>query len=101
MRIFVLAGFMAVAACGPFTPLPPHTFTSDPLYAGSNRVQVDVSSDISAEECEALLENYSSMAGSEGQVSVHKPSAKLEGTSAPWCVDNRDGEGVRWNDTLF
>lgn len=101
MRVIPLIGLLVCAGCGSSTPLPDHTYTSDPLSAGSNRVQVVVTSDINRAECQDLISQYSSMAGGEGQVSVHKPSASLGGRSAPWCVDNKDGTKVRFNDALF
>ena len=101
MRAHALVGLALCSGCGSSTPLPPHTYSSDPLYAGSNRVQVDVAEDITRDECIALISQYSTMAGDDGQVSVHKPSVALAGQSAPWCLDNMDGEGARFNDELF
>lgn len=95
--------FVAVLAggCDSADQLPAHSVSEEPLTQGSARLQVDAPAEITREECEALVRHYRDRAGTDGQVSVHKPSEALAGQPAPWCVDNLDGAGVRFNDGLF
>jgi hypothetical protein len=86
--------------------LPDHTVASDrPIGlkgSGSRRVEVHVTDGgITKEQCKALLKKYAGRAGSNGQVSVRKPSRKLGGELQPWCVDNRDGSRIIFNDFYF
>jgi hypothetical protein len=60
-----------------------------------------VRTDISRADCEALIDEYRSIAGPTGQVAVRKPSPKLEGQVLPWCVENKDEQGIFYNDDFF
>lgn len=101
MRSLVCIAAMVLISCEGSSPLPDHQMSADPLGAGRNRVQVNASGEITRSECEALIKEYSTQAGSDGQVSVYKPSTKLSGKPAPWCVENFDGAGIRFNDNFF
>ena len=94
---------ITLTACGTTNAdLPEHDVDISALGAkDGQRVQVNVNSDISKEQCITLIDAYKSKAAPDGQVSVHKPSQMLEGQVAPYCVENFDGAGVRFNDTLF
>lgn len=101
----VLAGLafpmLFTAGCNSGPPLPDHTVDRQPLYDNNARVTVRVHTNISQAECEALIEEYRSIAGPTGQVAVRKPSAKLEGQVLPWCVENQDGRGITFNTDFF
>jgi len=92
---------LLISACSSGPPLPDHTVDRQPLYDNNARVTVKVRSDISPVECEALIDEYRSIAGPTGQVAVRKPSPKLEGRLLPWCVENQDEPGVRYQTDLF
>jgi len=102
--LFVLASSLALlaSACSdPRADLPSHTTEISSLEPkAGKRVQVNVVSDISREECLALIEAYRGEGAPDGQVSVHKPSTLpvLRGHSVPWCVENFDGKGIYFND---
>lgn len=89
------------AGCSSGPPLPEHTVDREALYDNNARVTVRVSTDISQAECEALIDEYRSIAGPTGQVAVRKPSAKLEGQVVPWCVENLDEPGIFYHDYSF
>lgn len=97
---YVMA-LLLISACSSGPPLPDHTVTREPLYDNNARVTVKVRSDISRAECEALIDEYRSIAGPTGQVAVRKPSSKLEGRMLAWCVENQDEPGVFFNDHFF
>lgn len=120
LRSYLPLAFLAlVSACGvsPDTPdkvgatatetsdlvdLPEHSVDITPLEPRRGaRVEIKVSSDISREQCEHLIKRYRQSGAPDGQVSVHKPSEILEGAVVPWCVENFDGAGIRWNDNMF
>ncbi len=103
MKPLFAAAYLALCACGSGgPPLPQHSVSTDSLEPrAGERVQIDVTKDISKEQCEALLDRYREKAEPGGQVSVRKPSDKLGGQSLPWCVDNLEGEGVTYNDMFF
>gem|GEM_PF-6153312 len=90
-----------ISNCSSVPPLPDHSVDRQPLYDNNARVTVRVRTDISRDECEALIDEYRTIAGPTGQVAVRKPSAKLEGQVLPWCVENQDEPGVRYNTDLF
>ncbi|WP_350138203.1 hypothetical protein [Parasphingopyxis sp.] len=52
-------------------------------------------------ECEALIDTYRSRAGTDGQVSMRMPSAKLGGQILPWCVNNLDHTDITYDHSLF
>ncbi len=88
--------------------LPGHIVASDtPLRSkgiGVRRIYIHVSDpDITKEQCKALLRHYADRAGRNGQVAIHKPTYKFgqNGALQPWCVDNRDGSDILFNDYLF
>lgn len=98
----LVAGFasLLMAGCNAASEsLPEHKVEVTNLFEGQ-RVQVNVSADITREQCIALIENYKGDANG-GQVSVHKPAPAMQGELSPWCYYNFDGEGVRFNDTIF
>jgi len=97
MRAISLILAAALAACGSGTP--DHTIEETPLVEGK-RIQIDVAKDITREECIALILENREKANPNGQVSVHKFNKAL-GRLSPWCVDNLDGEGVKFNDFGF
>lgn len=97
----VLATFVLVG-CAPEQELPEHSVEMSSLAPKSgSRVQVSVRSEISEADCSNLIERYRSDGSPDGQVSVHMPSALLNGTMAPWCVENFDGSGIKFNRTMF
>ena len=101
----VLAGLalplLVSAGCSSGPPLPDHSVDREPLYDNNARVTVRVRGDISRAECEALIDEYRSIAGPTGQVAVRKPSPKLEDRMLPWCVENKDEPGIFYNDHSF
>ena len=106
LSVLVLVSLCAaVTACSPNMPeLPAHVVAADsPLPPREGRrVQIDSSdADLTREECSALIEAYRDRAAPDGQISVHKPSQILDGKLTPWCVENFDGKGVRFNDNMF
>lgn len=85
-------------------PLPPHQVASNTSLAPKKgrRIEIHVrDSNLTKEQCKALIANYRSQAAPDGQVSVHKTSTLLGGELLPWCVENFDGRGVTFNDALF
>ncbi len=83
---------LALAACAPgcspepSTLVPPHTVADDTSLAPKDGRRIQLNSQdeaLTANDCRALIDAYRSKAGSEGQVSVHKPSKKLQGIDAP------------------
>lgn len=92
---------LVLSGCSSGPPLPEHTVDREALYENNAQVFVQVTTDISQTECEALIDEYRSIAGPNGQVAVRKPSPELKGQVVPWCVDNQDGAGVFLNDALF
>lgn len=105
--VSALAAFALTSACGdssvsPPAELPTHTSETSSLAPRTGkRVALTVTNDISRDECRALINAYRREGAPDGQVVVHKPSAALGGQSLPWCVENYDGEGIRFNDELF
>lgn len=97
MRHLVLSLTAALAACGP--DLPEHALKESALVDGQ-RIQIDVATDISRDECVALIVENQDKAKPNGQVSVHKFN-KAFGRLAPWCVENFDGQGVTFNEYGF
>ena len=101
LRVLLSAGaslcvFLA-SGCG--QRLPDHKVETNPLAMHSGmRVQITVNQEITKDQCIALIERYRSRGSPDGQVSVRKPSVKLDGAPSPWCVDNFDGRGVFFND---
>jgi hypothetical protein len=93
----------ALAACGsePSVKLPPHTIETSELSAKDLRLQINVTTAVTDEECEALIAKYRYSAGPGGQISVHMPSSALNGEIAPFCVENFDGKGILFNRSLF
>lgn len=89
-RVLAVLAFplLASAGCSSGPPLPDHSVDREPLYDNNARITVRVRTDINRAECEALIDEYRSIAGPTGQVAVRKPSAKLEGRLLPWCVEN-------------
>lgn len=81
-----------------------HTVISNTTLAPKDGRRIEIHVDdslLTKEECILIIEQYSEKAGKEGQVSVHKPGSKLfEGVMVPWCVNNKDGEGVIFNDVF-
>lgn len=92
---------LVASGCSSDPPLPEHTVDRQPLYENNARVTVRVHTEIKRAECEALIDEYRSIAGPTGQVAVRKPSAKLQDQVVPWCVDNQDGRGVFFNNAFF
>jgi hypothetical protein len=101
-RFAFLAG-SALAACSNGTiALPEHSVERSSLAPKEGeRVQIKVTRDISKDECSALIERYRAEGAPDGQISVRKPSKKLKGMAAPWCVENFDNSSVVFNDSLF
>lgn len=98
---FVL-GAVVLAGCGP--ELPPHVVADDTSLApiDGRRVRLSSSdSDLTKDQCVALINAYRKKAGPEGQVSVHKPSKILKGALAAWCIENFDGRGVVFQTDFF
>jgi hypothetical protein len=83
------------AVSGKTQPLPKHTVHVSPLPDGK-RVEVDVHSIITKEQCKELISMYMPLGGPDGQVSVHIPG-HFTNQLAPWCVYNFDGQGVTFN----
>ncbi len=84
--------------------LPKHLVAENTPLAPKDgrRIEIRVdNADLSKAECKSLIQAYTKKAGSEGQVSVHKPSPKWQNETLPWCVDNMDGKGVFFNDDFF
>jgi len=102
LKWIFLGSIFALAACGEAPELPEHTVEETSLAPRQGqRVQVNVSADISRAECEQLINRYRSDGAPDGQVGVNKPSAKLGGSLAPWCIENFEGDGITFNDSLF
>ncbi len=103
LAVLVSLSFLSVAGVKA-DQLPEHVVASDKriglAHSTARRVELHVAGDTSKEQCIALLKAYADRAGPNGQVSVRKPSEKWGGM-APWCVDNRDGSPVIFNDSLF
>ena len=83
-------------------PLPEHGILSRSNLAPRDgyRVQIKTSNaELTKAECRQLINHYRSQAGNEGQVSVHKPDTRFpnDPSLSPWCVDNIDGRGIRFN----
>lgn len=97
MRAWVVGVALLLAACG--SDLPDHTVEASELVEGQ-RIQIDVASDITREECIALILENREKAKPNGQVSVHKFN-KAFGRLAPWCVENFDGNNVQFNEFGF
>jgi hypothetical protein len=72
----------------------------EPFFKGGVQVQVLVDVIITRGECRQLIAAYRKRAKG-GQVSVHRPVDSHSSGRAPWCVDNFDGRGVTFNETLF
>ncbi|QEY32682.1 hypothetical protein EVJ50_11060 [Synechococcus sp. RSCCF101] len=99
----------ALLATGVPIELPPHTATEEPLQPSGRRIVVRVDrTEISREQCRALIAAVRHRAGADGQVIVQKPSRAIQrmhpdaptpDTVVPWCVDNLDGDGVVFTDT--
>ena len=102
-KLFAFLAGSALAACSNGTiALPEHSVERSSLAPKEGeRVQVEVTRDISKNECSALIERYREEGSPEGQVSVRKPSKMLKGRSTPWCIENFDGKGIVFNDGLF
>jgi len=84
--------------------LPKHTIIENTSLAPKDgrRIIIRVyDANLTKDQCRDLINKYRINAGSEGQVTVNKPSAKLMGEILPWCVDNMDGKGIFFNDDLF
>lgn len=100
--IFALTSACSDKSAEPPADLPIHTSETSSLEPRTGkRVTLTVTNDISRDGCRALIEAYRREGAPDGQVGVHKPSAALGGQSLPWCVENYDGEGIRFNDELF
>ena len=84
--------------------LPNHRVASNTSLAPKDgkRIEIHVNDpQLSKEDCIKLVEHYRKAAGSQGQVSVRKPSKLMGGTMQPWAVDNMDGNGITFNDYYF
>lgn len=90
MRFPVLLMAGLLAGCG--HDVPDHTIKETTLIEGQ-RIQIDVSEDISREECIALILKNREKAEPNGAISVHKYNKAL-GRLSPWCYDSFDGRGV-------
>ncbi len=106
MRSFLLIfAILVLTGCDgkPVQPLPKHQVETSTLAPKEGlRVQVNVPDEaITDTQCKALVEEYASQAEPDGQVSVHMPSVVFEGQVLPFCVDNFDGEGIKFNRNLF
>ena len=103
IALFVcIAGSALVACSNDSTTLPEHSVERSSLAPkDGKRVQVEVATDISKDQCSALIERYRAEGAPDGQISVRKPSKKLKGMAAPWCVENFDNSNVVFNDSLF
>ena len=104
--ITMVLAFVANPEVAMANQLPDHTVASDrPIGltgSGARRIEVHVmDGGITREQCRALLKKYAARAGPNGQVTVQKPSAKWGGELYPWCVDNRDGSPIFFNDFFF
>lgn len=101
--IVVILGIIGSLVSPNMADLPPHKIAAKTsLPSGGKRIQINVENKyLSKEECVALINAYRNEAEPRGQVSVHKPSAKLENTMNPWCVDNMKGQGISFNEFLF
>jgi len=108
MKIFLLTvgplSLLALlSACG--ANLPEHEVASNTSIANAlvkdrRRIEIHVSNrSLTKDECRALIDAYRAQAGTDGQVSVHKPDRR--GGMGPWCVDNKDGRGVFFNNGLW
>jgi len=95
-----ISGLTLLIGCG--ASLPDHTVEKSSLGGNATRVQVNTNdAALSKEDCEKLITEYRDDAGEGGQVSVHKPSAALQNTLQPFCVDNMEGEGTFFNEFFF
>jgi hypothetical protein len=85
-------------------PLPRHEVASNTSLAPKQGRRIEIHSadaNLTHEQCRALIEHYRDQGAPDGQVSVHKPSKLLKGELAPWCVENFEGEGIEFNESLF
>jgi hypothetical protein len=92
-------GFSLLACGGEFSELPEHTYRATEIVDGT-RVEVLVIAEITKDQCIALIKSYRAYAGPNGHVSVHKFNQGF-GRTSPWCFENFDGKGVRFNDIGF
>lgn len=79
--------------------LPAHVVSkNDPIPPKAGRVIHLTVSDqgLTRDECSRIIDAYRRDASPDGQVAVHKPPAP-SGAAQPWCVENFDGAGVRFN----
>jgi hypothetical protein len=90
----------AIRAKLPRVVIPEHevvSITSLSPKAGS-RVQINVTDvNLTKEGCTTLLIAHSRKAGSGGQVVVYKPDPDWDNEMGPWCVNNMDGAGPKFN----
>lgn len=93
--MFLALAASGLALSGKGEPLPKHAVHVSPLPDG-RRVEIDVSSQITKEQCEALIHRYIPIGRPNGQVSVHVPG-HFTRQLAPWCVYNYDSAGVIYN----
>jgi len=86
------------------TEMPIHTIAENDSLAPKNgrRIEIHVNNtNLTKDECRALINTYRKKAGPEGQVGVHKPSPMNENRMFPWCVDNMDEKGIFFQDYFF
>jgi len=84
--------------------VPPHEVVSNTSLAPKQGRRIEIHSTdpkLTRDECRALIERYRDQGGPDGQVSVHKPSSLLKGHLAPWCLENFEGKGIEFNNSLF
>lgn len=66
------------------------------------RIEIHVSDvNFSKIECNDVIAKYRIVTAPNGQISVHKPSARFKNLMTPWCVENFDGKAPVFNDHLF
>lgn len=81
-------------------PLPAHKIVDESQLSAGMRIQINSDDkNLSREQCTALINAYRKKGLPNGQVSVHKPSTLkgLGGSVLPFCIENYDGEGIKFN----
>jgi len=82
------------------SPTQPFELVAHKVISNTGRrLTIGVDRDINRNQCLALLEYYTPRVQWRGQVAVRKPDDF--GKLTPWCVDNRDGSEVIFNDEFF
>ncbi len=103
MRIFLTLFIVGISTVFAENGLPEHTVADESRLSGGVRIQINSDNEnLTKEQCIVLINAYRSKGLPNGQVSVRKPSTvkELKSTIVPYCLDNFDGEGIKFN-TVF